>query len=141
MHTPPPTHAAPQSDPAAQPPSLPASPAAPPPTASTPLAPPATVSLAELTADAAARDRDEDAWCTRELIRRRTHPATEHHKLAAEHHKEAAKHHEQAAEHHAKGDTAQAAEQAHHAHGHATHAMQHAEEAAKSHATHESTKK
>ncbi len=74
MHTPPPTHAAPQSDPAAQPPSLPASPAAPPPTASTPLAPPATVSLAELTADAAARDRDEDAWCTRELIRRRTHP-------------------------------------------------------------------
>jgi len=80
MHTPPPTHAAPQPDPAAQPPSLPASPAAPPApsapptTASTPLAPSETVSLAEITADAAARDRDEDAWCTRELIRRRTHP-------------------------------------------------------------------
>jgi len=74
MHTPPPTHAAPQPDPAAQPPSLPASPAAPPTTASTPLAPSETVSLAELTADAAARDREEDAWCTRELIRRRTHP-------------------------------------------------------------------
>jgi len=74
MHTPSPTHAAPQPDPAAQPSPLPASPAAPSATASTPLAPPETVSLAELTADAAARDRDEDAWCTRELIRRRTHP-------------------------------------------------------------------
>ena len=74
MHTPPPMHAAPQPDPAAQPGPLPASPAAPSATASTPLVPPETVSLADLTADAAARDRDEDAWCTRELIRHRTHP-------------------------------------------------------------------
>ncbi len=74
MHTPPPTHAATQPDPAAQPGPLPASPAAPSATASTPLAPPETASLAEITADAAAHDRDEDAWCTRELIRRRTHP-------------------------------------------------------------------
>jgi hypothetical protein len=55
------------------------------------------------------------------------HPTTEHHK--------------QAAERHAQGETAQAAEQAHHAQGHAIHAAQHGEEAAKSHATHESAKK
>jgi len=70
MHTPPPTHATAQPDPTAQPGPIPASPAAPP----TPLSPPETASLAEITADAAARDRDEEAWCTRELIRRRTHP-------------------------------------------------------------------
>ncbi len=70
-----------------------------------------------------------------------SHPAAEHHTKAAEHHKEAAKHHELAAEHHGKGDHEKAAEHSHHAQGHHALATHHMEEAAKSHATHPTTKK
>ena len=70
-----------------------------------------------------------------------SHPATEHHREAARHYQEAAKHHEAAASHHAVGEPEKAAEAAHHAHGHAALATHHAGEAAKFHATHDTTKK
>ncbi len=54
MHTPPP--AAPAAQPAA------------------PVSPPETVSLEDLNAAAAARERDDAAWCTHALLQRPPHP-------------------------------------------------------------------
>jgi len=68
------------------------------------------------------------------------HPAHEHHKKAAEHYLEAAKYHELAAAHYAAGNHAAAAEAAYHALGHHHAAFYHESEAAKAHATHDSTK-
>ena len=68
------------------------------------------------------------------------HPAYEHHKKAAEHYLEAVKHHELAAAHYAAGNHAAAAEAAYHALGHHHEALYHESEAAKAHATHDSTR-
>ena len=54
--------------PAAPPAPLPAPPAAP----SPPLSPREAVSLEDLNAAAAARERDDEAWCTRALLHHRT---------------------------------------------------------------------
>jgi len=56
--------------PAAQPDPLPAPPAA----QSTPLSPREAVSLDDLNAAAAARERDDADWCTRALLRRSSPP-------------------------------------------------------------------
>lgn len=68
------------------------------------------------------------------------HPAMEQHGGAAEHYRQAAKYHDEAARHYAEGHTAQGAEAAHHARGHAILGADAAEDAARSHATYESSK-
>jgi len=58
--------------PAAPPAPLPAPPAAPLAAQPAPLSPRETVSLEDLNAAAAARERDDEAWCTRALLHHRT---------------------------------------------------------------------
>ena len=83
----------------------------------------------------------EPAGQGRPAVGGQQHPAMEHHTKAAEHHRAAAKHHDEAAQHYAGGRYAEAAQEAHHATGHTAVATHHAREAAKVHATHDSTKK
>ena len=69
------------------------------------------------------------------------HKPAEHHRKAAEHSNEAAKAHERAARHYAEGRQGEAAEAAHQAHGHESLALDYSRVAARSYATHDSSKK